>query len=319
MIAKVDNFTIYKPAAIDPRFVSETLAARDLITPDYRYEGLINYCEEDQTLYLLQGGIDNVNWVAIGGSGGASTIDANRPISLIPDGTNLGATYTLAEFLEACFFYGPVGITSFTGGTTLEKGEDTLIRQLAYTVTEPSNDYVIASIVITGSDGYNSGDIKSGPNSQSGVHNITLITDTDTTYTLTVTSTQAGVYATATTSFVFRNKTWWGAKTVPLVYDDAFIKSLTNGVSSPQFDADYSRSFTVTAGAGEYIYYAVPKDYTVAPYIKPPYFFVGGFQGGFVVAANDVMYTYEGNTEAYIIYKSTNANLGLTTVTVQST
>lgn len=315
-IDKISGFSIFINEPIDSRFTHATTTLRDAIEEEFRYEGLIAYCLDTQTLYLLQGGITNDDWVAIGGGLGASTIDADRPISLIPNGTNLGATLTLASFLEACFFYAAPTINSFTASltTALEIGEDTLTRTLNYNVSEPVNDYVIASIVITGSDGYNSGDIKSGTGDQSGTHDITLSANTNTTYTLTVTSTQAGVSVTSTISYTFRNKVYYGACAIA-TYDNAFIHALT-GV----LDSDYSRNFTADAdGASIYIFYAVPKDYVDSPYLNPPYFYVGGFSGGFEIAAETVSYTYENNTEDYIIYKSVNPNLGETSVTVQST
>ncbi|MCB0805392.1 MAG: hypothetical protein KDC05_06300, partial [Bacteroidales bacterium] len=58
--------------------------------------------------------------------GDAGTIDANRPINISPDGTNFGnPNMPIADFLEQYFFdsYAPV-INSFSGGTTLEKGEN---------------------------------------------------------------------------------------------------------------------------------------------------------------------------------------------------
>ena len=43
----------------------DTLAARDLITGDLRYEGVVVYVKEDQTTYQLRGGDTNDDWVVL--------------------------------------------------------------------------------------------------------------------------------------------------------------------------------------------------------------------------------------------------------------
>lgn len=69
-------------------------------------------------------------------------------------------------------------------------------------------------------------------------------------------------------------------------------------------------TFTVTPGVSEYIIFASPVDYGECS------FKVGGFDGGFVKAAT-VSKTNDYNVSAeYYIYKSSNANLGTTTVQV---
>lgn len=69
-------------------------------------------------------------------------------------------------------------------------------------------------------------------------------------------------------------------------------------------------TFTITPGVSEYIIFASPVDYGECS------FKVGGFDGGFVKAAT-VSKTNDYNVSAeYYIYKSSNANLGTTTVQV---
>ena len=69
-------------------------------------------------------------------------------------------------------------------------------------------------------------------------------------------------------------------------------------------------TFTVTPGVSEYIIFASPVDYGECS------FKVGGFDGGFVKAAT-VSKTNDYNVSAeYYIYKSSNTNLGTTTVQV---
>jgi len=241
--------------------------------------------------------------------GDAGTINADRPINISVDGTNFGnPSMPIAEFLEQYFFdsYAPV-INSFSGGATLEKGENNLDKTLAFTISPPQGGE-IASVVITSNRGFNSGDIKNGTGNQTGSLDIKLVQEINETFILTVTSTDNKT-ASSSTSFIFRNRIYWGLSVIPGVYDDTFIK----GFSSNAFDPDYERQFTVNAGAGQYIFFAIPKTYVNALFIDPPYFFLGtSVPGGMEIAQETVSYTYENNTEEYIIYKSANANLGQT-------
>jgi len=245
--------------------------------------------------------------------GNAGTINADRPINISPDGTNFGnPNMPIADFLEQYFFdsYAPV-INSFNGGATLEKGEDNLQRTLSFTVSAPQGGE-IASVVITSNTGFNSGDIKNGTGNQSGSLDIILTQDLNETFTLTVTSGDNKT-AISSTSFIFRNRIYWGVDVLPGVYDDNFIKGLSNNA----YDPDYLRQFTINAGVGQYIFFAVPKSYVNSPYIDPPYFFLGtSVPGGMEIASETVSYTYKNNTEEYIIYKSANANLGQTDVII---
>lgn len=245
--------------------------------------------------------------------GNAGTINADRPIHISPGGTNFGnPDMPIADFLEQYFFdsYAPV-INLFNGGTTLEKGENSLQRNLSFTISPPQGG-AIASVVITSNRGFNSGDIKNGTGDQSGSLDIVLTQDTNETYTLTVTSADNKSTA-SSTSFIFRNRIYWGVDVLPGLYDGNFIK----GLSSNAFDPDYLRQFTLNAGVGQFIFFAIPKSYVSSPYIDPPYFFLGtSVPGGMEIAAETVSYTYENNTENYIIYKSANANLGQTDVVI---
>lgn len=71
-----------------------------------------------------------------------------------------------------------------------------------------------------------------------------------------------------------------------------------------------SMSFTVSAGAGRYILLALPVALGV------PTFKVGGFEGGFELVDMRELTNASGHTESYRLYRSTNAGLGSTTVSV---
>ena len=72
-----------------------------------------------------------------------------------------------------------------------------------------------------------------------------------------------------------------------------------------------ARIFTVNAGAGQYIIYAIPAR------LGNVEFWVENFEGGFEDPVIQNITNASGYTEAYKVYRSTNANLGATTVEVK--
>lgn len=104
------------------------------------------------------------------------------------------------------------------------------------------------------------------------------------------------------TSIYFYNGVYYGVGDTDSV-DSDFILAMTKTLQNSK-----TKSFTVTAGSGQYIYYALPTR------LGTPTFYVGGFEGGFSLDATIDFTNSSGFTESYNIYKSTNANLGSTTV-----
>lgn len=98
---------------------------------------------------------------------------------------------------------------------------------------------------------------------------------------------------------------YYGVKTPGASIDNALVKSLTKTLQSSR-----GKTFTVTAGAGQYIWYALPVTYGACK------FNVGGFDGGFSLAETISFTNDAGHTENYYVYKSDNANLGTQTVKV---
>jgi len=251
--------------------------------------------------------------IGAAGLGDSIVIDGNRAVYFIENGQTVGgAAMTLNAFLTAVIFATKPPLVTMTGGTVLEKGETSLATTLAITVTKQDTTADIASVVVT-SPGYDSGDIKTGTGNQSINHPITLTTDTNEVFTVTVTTVD-GKTATTTTTFYFRNRIWYGKGAVPGGgYNNTWIHALAGSA----LDADYETSFNVNAGSGEYIFFAIPKDYATGALLDPPYFFLGtSVPGGMGIADDTVSYTYGTNTEDYIVYKSAQANLGDTDVVV---
>ena len=122
---------------------------------------------------------------------------------------------------------------------------------------------------------------------------------TGTTYTLNVSDGQTS--ASKSVSVSFANRIYYGAAA-----DLTTVTSLSSVLSN-----DPERTITVDAGAGEYIIYAIPAR------LGDVKFFVSGFEGGFEDPVEQTLTNSSGYQESYKVYRSTNANLGTTTVEVK--
>ena len=109
-----------------------------------------------------------------------------------------------------------------------------------------------------------------------------------------------------TASITFTNKVKYGVATIPSEINDSFL----NGLSTRTLSTGKIRSFSVTAGANQYIWYALPSSYGSCT------FTVGGFSGGFTLAKTFTHQNESGGEVQYNVYRSDNANLGTVAVTV---
>lgn len=127
----------------------------------------------------------------------------------------------------------------------------------------------------------------------------------DKTFTLSATDERDKI-VTKTTGIRFYNGVYWGIGSAGQTIDSAFLLTLAKGLQAAR-----AKSFTVNAGEGKHIFYAVPARYGTCQ------FNVGGFDGGFNKVATIDFTNASGYTEAYDVYQSANANLGSTAVTVK--
>lgn len=111
--------------------------------------------------------------------------------------------------------------------------------------------------------------------------------------------------ANANKSINFYNKKYYGVATERSEYDSGFILGLNGSLVNSR-----TGNFTVNAGEGQYIYFAIPTSFGT------PTFTIGGFSGGFDLVNTIDFTNASGYTTKYNIYRSTNANLGNTTVVV---
>lgn len=112
--------------------------------------------------------------------------------------------------------------------------------------------------------------------------------------------------ASRNTSITFTNKVKYGVAANPSAINDSFLNSLpTRTLSTGKV-----KSFSATAGAGQYIWYALPSSYGACT------FTVGGFAGGFSQVAVFNHQNESGKVVEYRVYRSDNANLGAQSITV---
>jgi hypothetical protein len=101
------------------------------------------------------------------------------------------------------------------------------------------------------------------------------------------------------------NRIFWGISTEASGWDSTDVNAFANYTASNT----KGRDFTVTAGANDYIMYALPSR------LGTVIFYYGGLEGGFEAAATVSVTNINGYVEDYRVYRSTNKNLGATTVT----
>lgn len=119
------------------------------------------------------------------------------------------------------------------------------------------------------------------------------------TYTLNVTDGKTSASKSASISFA--NQIYYGAA-ANLDNVTLLTKILSNSKE---------RTITVNAGVGQYIIYAIPAR------LGNVTFYVSGFEGGFESPVEKTLTNASGYSETYKVYRSTNANLGSTTVEIR--
>lgn len=195
--------------------------------------------------------------------------------------------------------YKAIDLTSFTNTTgTVEKGTSVSSTNLSWAVNKEPATIKLQK----GTETY-----PVSPSDRSTSITFSPAISTDTSFTIVVTDNRSAS-DTMTTRITFLNGCYYGIGTVTESTDvtNSFVQGLTKVLASSR-----QRSFTVTANAGQYIYYALPSSFGT------PSFFVGGFEGGFELLKTFNYENSKGYSESYNVYKSVNANLGETTVEVR--
>lgn len=71
-----DNFQLLAGLPLDDRNAKPTIAERDAISSNRRFQGLWCFVVQTQTLYQLQGGVLNTNWVGIAGANVSNALES---------------------------------------------------------------------------------------------------------------------------------------------------------------------------------------------------------------------------------------------------
>lgn len=186
---------------------------------------------------------------------------------------------------------GPMAISSFTNNVnTVEIGSTVTDVAFSWTLNRTP-----VSVTFDGEAQENS---KKGSATRTG-----LAITADHSWTLRAVDERDAV-ATKTTAVYFRNGIYYGVGAIDDVIG-AETLSLSKTLSNTK-----GRTFTVNAGEGQYIWYIIPERLGACKFV------VGGFEGGFTIHQTVDYTNPSGWTEKYIFYRSVNADLGDTTVTV---
>ena len=252
---------------------------------------------EDEWLESLKGvSIKNGTWWI--GDTDTGIIAANPESELSEESVNAVQNKVITAELNkinkqiADILYEPIAITDFSVSPSQ--------KEIGSVVTDISLEWAFnkaaASVLL---DSKEVGAGMGGSMDYSGIS----ITE-NTSWSLKATD-ERGATAEKTASLTFLNGVYYGVSAAPEAYDSAFILTLTKNLRSSKLT-----SISVNAGAGQYIYYCLPKRFGACT------FTVGGFTGGFTLADTIKFKNASGYTEDYYIYRSNNAGLGSTKVTI---
>ena len=113
--------------------------------------------------------------------------------------------------------------------------------------------------------------------------------------------------ATRTVTISFQPKVYWGVADNKASYASADILALEGSALA----SNRNRTFSANAGTGKHIIYAIPSSFGT------PTFNVGGFDGVFITVGTIEHTNASGYKQNYDVWKSVNAGLGQTSVTVK--
>lgn len=241
------------------------------------------------------------------GSVTVKNFNGKRPITgSIATGQNPN-TNDLVAWLNAVFYPSQVPTASLSGGNQLElHSPGTFNTTLNWTAGRQAATEPLSTVVV---DGQSKAFSQPGPgNNVSGTHEVTLTWNTNTTYTNTVTTTD-GKTASASTSFTFLPKRYWG-RTANLAADASDILASAGG--SNALASSRAGTFTITASGSNRVFYAYPSSWGDLTSI-----FVGGLDSTSSFAKSVISFTNaSGYTQNYNVYTSINETAGNVTAVI---
>ena len=189
--------------------------------------------------------------------------------------------------------YKEIKINSFSSSVTSKTIGDTVTSfNLSWSLSKVPTELIVNNDTIT-------------PPTQSGSKEYTGQNITsDKTFTIKVKDVKTTSYIISQTTINFYNKLFYGVSSSTTINND-FVLGLTNKSTNSRYG-----TYSVNAGTGEYIYFAFPSAFGT------PIFKVGGLEGGFSLFKTLEVTFSNGYKQEFNIYKSTNTNLGNTSVEV---
>lgn len=225
---------------------------------------------------------------------------------------NLDDLKAAYDSLKSAIAYTPIKINSFAVTQINGSNVSSPQAEIGATVQSLTFSYELNKIPNTLTLKVGSAEpisITPGPSASASYQKTGLSLTANTALKLTAGDSGSDAHAAATdektVTLQFLPKVYWGAAASGTV-NSAFVLALSGSALA----TGKARTFTVSAGSGQYIWFASPVSYGACT------FKVGGFDGGFEAAQTVSVTNASGYTQNYYVYRSTNANLGSTTVVV---
>jgi len=247
-------------------------------------------------LLSLDANIDDLNDVNTSGVAKNYVLKWNGS-AWVPAVYNASFTFAIATFVCDA---GATGTIFEIGASGTWKAMGSLSFTATYNNGPATNGYITHtgwSNLTMGGTGY------VGPTTNAEVVTYPSVGSTK---TFTLNATDGTDNSTNTITYYFYNRRYWGVSSTASSYIESDIEGLANN----DLSNSRAKTFTVTASTGEYIIYSYPSRLGTAT------FTVGGFEGGFQPPETVSVTNASGYTENYYVYRSTNTNLGATTVVV---
>lgn len=209
----------------------------------------------------------------------------------------MGIAETEIANIKADIAYTPVDISSFTiNPTQAEMGSTVTSVTYSFAINKVPNTLKLDGASITPAS--------------SGTATLSVSLTANKTFSLQATDNGSPSHAAATSTksatLSFLNNVYYGVAAIPSAVNSAFVTGLTTKVLA----STRARSITLNVTSGKYAWYASPTRLGACT------FKVGGFDGGFQPAQTVSVTNSSGYSENYYVYRSTNANLGSTTIVI---
>lgn len=238
----------------------------------------------------------------------SSRFNGSRPITgAIGTGLNPN-TNDIVDWLNAVFYPSQVPTATLTGGSQLElHSSGTFGATLNWSAGRQAATENLSTVAVAGTNQTFSN--PAAGSIVSGTQDVTVTYNSNITYTNTVT-TSDGKAASATTSFTFLPKRYWG-RTANTAANSTEILASAGG--SSVLSSSKAGTFTITASGSNRVFYAYPSNLGDLTSIN-----IGGLESLSSFTKTVVALTNaSGYTQNYNIYTSNNETSGNVTATIQ--